>query len=76
MFAVESTALDKYTFGIAETKKCPMSAKLLMSDSAVKGNLHENTDAECSLFTNSDEMTDNIYTLCTFIWKSAVPVEL
>jgi sugar-specific transcriptional regulator TrmB len=61
---------------IAVSKNCPLSGKLLMADSAVKGNLHENTDAECALFTNSDEMTDNIYTLCTFIWKSSVPVEI
>lgn len=61
---------------IAVSKACPLSGKLLMSDSAVKGSLHENTDAECALFTNSDEMTNNIYTLCTFIWKGSVPVEL
>ena len=61
---------------IAVTKKCPVNAKLLMSDSAVKGNLHENTEAECSLFTNSDEMTDNIFTLCGFIWKGAAQIEL
>ena len=61
---------------IAVSKSCPMSGKLLMSDSAVKGNLHENTDAECALFTNSDEMTNNIFTLCTFIWKGSAPVEL
>jgi HTH-type transcriptional regulator, sugar sensing transcriptional regulator len=61
---------------ISVSKSCPLSGKLLMSDSAIKGNLHENTDAECALFTNSDEMTDNIFTLCTFIWKSAIPVEL
>lgn len=61
---------------IAVTKKCPMYAKLLMSDSAVRGNLHENTEAECSLFTNSDEMTDNIFTLCGFIWKGAAQIEI
>jgi sugar-specific transcriptional regulator TrmB len=61
---------------IAVSKSCPLSGKLLMSDSAVKGNLHENTDAECALFTNSDEMTNNIFTLCTFIWKGSAPVEL
>lgn len=61
---------------IAVSKSCPLSGKLLMSDSAVKGNLHENTDAECALFTNSDEMTNNIFTLCTFIWKGSASVEL
>ena len=60
---------------IAVAKSCPLTGKLLMADSAVKGNLHENTEAECALFTNSDEMTNNIFTLCTFIWKSSAPVE-
>ena len=61
---------------IAVSKSCPMSGKLLMSDSAVKGSLHENTDAECALFTNSDEMTNNIFTLCTFIWKGSTSTDL
>ncbi|MGQ0606346.1 MAG: TrmB family transcriptional regulator [Candidatus Nitrosotenuis sp.] len=59
---------------IVVSKGGTLGDKLLMSDSAVKGSLHENTDAECALFTNSDEMTNNIYTLCTFIWKSATPI--
>lgn len=59
---------------IVVSKNCPMTGKLLMSDSAVKGTLHENVDAECALFTNSEEMTNNIFTLCTFIWKGASPV--
>jgi sugar-specific transcriptional regulator TrmB len=61
---------------IVVSKNCPITGKLLMSDSAVKGTLHDNIDAECALFTNSEEMTNNIFTLCTFIWKSAVAVKI
>jgi len=61
---------------IIVSKSSPISGKLLMSDSAVRGTLHENTDTECALFTNSEEMTNNIFTLCTFIWKGAIPVEI
>lgn len=56
---------------IVVSKNCPITGKLLMSDSAVKGTLHENIDSECALFTNSEEMTNNIFTLCNFIWKGA-----
>jgi sugar-specific transcriptional regulator TrmB len=56
---------------IVVSKNCPMTGKLLMSDSAVKGTLHENIDSECALFTNSEEMTNSIFTLCTFIWRGA-----
>lgn len=61
---------------IVVSKSCPMGGKLLMSDSAVKGALHENMDTECALFTNSEEMTNNIFTLCTFIWKGAAPISI
>jgi sugar-specific transcriptional regulator TrmB len=61
---------------IVVSKHCPITGKLLMSDSAVKGTLHENVDVECALFTNSEEMTNNIFTLCTFIWKGAYVVKV
>lgn len=61
---------------IVVSKSCPITGKLLMSDSAVKGTLHENVDSECALFTNSEEMTNNIFTLCNFIWKGASPINL
>ena len=61
---------------IVVSKSCPVTGKLLMADSAVRGMLHENIDSECALFTNSEEMTNNIYTLCSFIWKSATAVTL
>lgn len=59
---------------IVVAKCCPITGKLLMSDSAVRGTLHENTDTECALFTNSEEMTNNIFTLCNFIWKTSEPL--
>jgi sugar-specific transcriptional regulator TrmB len=59
---------------IVVSQSCPITGKLLMSDSAVKGTLHENVDSECALFTNSEEMTNNIFTLCNFIWKGATSV--
>jgi sugar-specific transcriptional regulator TrmB len=61
---------------IVVSKSCPVTGKLLMADSAVKGMLHENIDSECALFTNSEEMTNNIFTLCNFIWKGATTVNL
>lgn len=61
---------------IIVSKRCPVTGKLLMSDSAVRGILHENIDSECALFTNSEEMTNNIFTLCNFIWKGATSVDL
>jgi HTH-type transcriptional regulator, sugar sensing transcriptional regulator len=61
---------------IVVSKNCPVTGKLLMADSAVKGMLHENIDSECALFTNSEEMTNNIFTLCNFIWKGATTVNL
>lgn len=56
---------------IIVSKNCPIKGSLLTSDSAVKGTLHDNIDVECALFTNSEEMTSNMLTLCNFIWKSA-----
>lgn len=61
---------------IVVSKSCPVTGQLLASDSAVKGTLHENVDAECALFTNSEEMTNNLFTLCEFIWESADPIKL
>ncbi|MGQ0772340.1 MAG: TrmB family transcriptional regulator [Nitrososphaerota archaeon] len=61
---------------IVVSQSCPITGKLLMSDSAVRGTLHENVDSECALFTNSEEMTNNIFTLCNFIWKGATAVNL
>lgn len=61
---------------IVVSKSCPMTGKLLMSDSAVKGTLHENVDSECALFTNSEEMTNSIFTLCTFIWRGADVIKM
>lgn len=61
---------------IIVSKSCPVTGKLLMADSAVKGMLHENIDSECALYTNSEEMTNNIFTLCNFIWKSATTVTI
>lgn len=61
---------------IVVSKSCPITGKLLMSDSAVKGTLHENIDSECALFTNSEEMTNNIFTLCNFIWKGGTSLDL
>lgn len=59
---------------IVVSQSCPITGKLLMSDSAVRGTLHENVDSECALFTNSEEMTNNIFTLCNFIWKGATSI--
>ncbi len=61
---------------IIVSKNCPIRGNLLTSDSAARGALHENTDMECALFTNSEEMTSNILTLCNFIWKSADTIKI
>ncbi len=44
--------------------------KMIMSDSAASSQ-HANADSDFSLCTNSMEMVDNIFTLCSFLWDSS-----
>ena len=48
--------------------------KMIMSDSAASSQ-NSNSDSDFSLCTNSSEMVDNIFTLCTFLWDASKPLK-
>ncbi|MEK0319268.1 MAG: TrmB family transcriptional regulator, partial [Nitrosopumilus sp.] len=48
--------------------------KMIMSDSAASFQ-HSNSDSDFSLCTNSTEMVDNIFTLCSLLWDSSKPLK-
>jgi sugar-specific transcriptional regulator TrmB len=48
--------------------------KMIMSDSATSFQ-HSSADKDFSLSTNSTEMVDNIFTLCSFLWESSKPLK-
>jgi len=47
--------------------------RMIMSDSAASSQ-HSTSDTDFSLCTNSSEMVDNIFTLCSFLWDSSKPL--
>jgi len=51
-----------------------VSKKMIMSDSAVSAQ-NSNSESDFSLCTNSSEMVDNIFTLCSFLWDSSKPLK-
>jgi sugar-specific transcriptional regulator TrmB len=48
--------------------------KMIMSDSAASSQ-NSNSDSDFSLCTNSSEMVDNIFTLCSFLWDASKPLK-
>ncbi len=48
--------------------------QMIMSDSATYSQ-YSSVDFDSSLCTNSVEMVDNIFTLCSHLWKSSKPLE-
>lgn len=48
--------------------------KMIMSDS-VASSQNSGADSDSSLCTNSAEMVDNIFTLCSFLWDSSKPLK-
>ncbi len=48
--------------------------KMIMSDSSVSVQ-NSNSDSDFSLCTNSTEMVDNIFTLCTYLWESSKSIK-
>ena len=48
--------------------------KMIMSDSAASAQ-NSNSDSDYSLCTNSSEMVDNIFTLCSFLWDTSKPLK-
>jgi len=48
--------------------------KMIMSDSAASSQ-NSHADSDFSLCTNSPEMIDNIFTLCSFLWDSLKPLK-
>ena len=67
-------------FGATESKigKLPSKGRIIvskehqmiMSDATVKGTMHSGSETDFALCTNSFEMVNNIYSLCTFLWKA------
>ncbi len=53
---------------VQETKK------MIMSDSAASSQ-NATADSDFSLCTNSSEMVDNIFTLCSFLWDASKPLK-
>ncbi len=49
--------------------------QMIMSDSASSAQLSTNSESDSSLCTNSIEMINNIYSLCTFLWQNAQPLK-
>ena len=47
--------------------------QMIMSDSSRSVNMM-NTEFDFALFTNSIEMVNNIFSLCTFLWKTSRPL--
>ena len=48
--------------------------KMIMSDSAISFH-HLGPNSDFSICTNSIEMIDNIFTLCSFLWDSSKPLK-
>ncbi|NQV38999.1 MAG: TrmB family transcriptional regulator [Nitrosopumilus sp.] len=48
--------------------------KMIMSDSAASSQ-NSNADSDFSLCTNSTEMVDNIFMLCSFLWDASKPLK-
>jgi len=71
-------------FNATETKICNLPSKgrivvqkdkkMIMSDSAATFQ-NSNSDSDFSLCTNSVEMVENIFTLCSFLWDSSKPLK-
>lgn len=49
--------------------------QLIMSGS-IKESMDLNDDTDSILYTNSQEMVNNMFSLCTHLWKKAKPVEV
>jgi len=48
--------------------------KMIMSDSAISFQ-HLGPNSDFSICTNSTEMIDNVFTLCSFLWDSSKPLK-
>ncbi|NOQ44799.1 MAG: TrmB family transcriptional regulator, partial [Nitrosopumilus sp.] len=48
--------------------------QMIMSDSAVSSQ-NSSANSDFSLCTNSVEMINNIFILCSYLWKSSKPLE-
>jgi len=51
-----------------------VNKKMIMSDSAASSH-NATADSDFSLCTNSSEMVDNIFTLCSFLWDTSKPLK-
>ena len=48
--------------------------QMIISESSMKG-YDTTTKSDVALCTNSHELVNNIFTLCTFLWKNSKPLE-
>lgn len=48
--------------------------KMIMSDSSASSQ-HSSSESDFSLCTNSSEMVDNIFTLCSLLWDTSKPLK-
>ena len=73
-------------FGATETRIRKVHSKgrmiveqdkqMIMSDEAAKENENSNVESDYAFSTNSNEMVNNINTLCNFLWKSSKPLSM
>ena len=73
-------------FGATETRIRKVHAKgrmivekdkqMIMSDEAAKENENSNVESDYAFSTNSNEMVNNINTLCDFLWKNSKPLTM
>ena len=73
-------------FGATETRIRKVHAKgrmvvekdkqMIMSDEITKENENSNVESDYAFSTNSNEMVNNINTLCDFLWKNSKPLTM
>ena len=71
--------------GATETRLTKLSSKgrivvekdkqMIMSDATQKDGPGSNVTSDFAFSTNSSEMVNNIYTLCSFLWKKSKPLK-
>lgn len=50
--------------------------QMVMSDTMMNGSNHTNAKSDAALYTNSHELVNNIFTLCTLLWKNSKPLKI
>lgn len=50
--------------------------QMIMSDATTKESEHSSVESDFAFSTNSHEMVNNIYTLCSLLWKNSKPLKM